>query len=191
MTGNIRILLVGSTGMLGNSILEALEIKSIQVRVLLRSGKSDVEEAFKKKGIEVANGDVLDPATLTEAVKDVQVVISALHNDPSVFVPGHKNLIAASEKAGVKRFIPSGFSVDYFKIDSDENFNLAMRRELIPLFDGLKLRPIHVLIGAFIDTMMDPNAPFIDWKSNSLPYFGNGNQKCDFSSVRDTGRYVA
>lgn len=186
-----KILVVGATGMLGSSIVEALLAQGTKVRALLRPGKAEVEESLKKAGLEVTHGDVLQPETLGSAMEGIQVVVSALHNDPDTFVIGHRNLIEAAEKAGVERFIPSDFAVDFFKIEAEENFNLAMRKQVAPLFETTRLRPIHILIGAFLDTMLDRRAPFIDWERKILPYYGDGNQLCDFTSVRDTGRYVA
>ena len=192
MQSKRTVLLVGATGMLGSSILEALLAKGgFNVRTLLRPGKPEVVSKLQARGVETFEGDAMQPATLPGAMQGVDVVVSALHNDPRIFVPGHENLIAAAEAAGVERFVPSGFSVDYFKIEEDENFNLAMRKQVVPLFEGKRMRPIHVLNGAFLDTMLDPRAPFLDWTDRVLPYFGDGEQACDFTSVADTGRYVA
>lgn len=186
-----RVLLVGATGMLGTAIAQAILARpELRLRVLMRPGKPQAAAALHAQGAEVAEGDALDPSTLPPAMRDVDVVVSTLHNDPKVFVPGHRHLIDAAERADVHRLVPSDFSVDYFKIDAAENFNLALRKEVAPLFDGRRLRPIHVLIGAFIDTMLDPRAPFIDWVNGVLPYYGDGTQPCDFTSVADTARYV-
>jgi nucleoside-diphosphate-sugar epimerase len=87
--------------------------------------------------------------------------------------------------------VPSDFSIDFFRLREDENFNLEMRLRVAPLFEGRRVRPIHVLNGAFTDTVLDPQAPFIEWDRHVLPYFGDGRQPCDFTSVADTGRYVA
>jgi len=187
-----RVLFVGATGMLGSAIAEAiLERSDLALRVLIRPEKRAGGEAFYARGAEVVEGDALLPDTLSSAMAGIHVVVCTLPNDPTTFVVGHKNLIEAAEQAGVRRFIPSDFSVDYFKIDASENFNLAMRKQVAPLFANRRVRPIHVLIGAFMDTMLDPRAPFIDWKNGVLPFFGDGVQPCDFTSVADAARYVA
>ncbi len=187
-----RVLLVGASGMLGGAITKAvLERADLTLRVLMRSGKPEAAAVLRAAGVEIAEGDVMDPSSLAGAVEGIDVVVSALPNDPNVFVDGHRNLVEAADRAGVERLVPSDFSVDFFKIDPSENFNLAMRKQIVPLFAGRRLRPIHVLIGAFMDTMLDPRAPFIDWQNGVLPYFGNGAQPCDFTCVADAARYVA
>lgn len=187
-----RVLLVGASGMLGGAIADAiLERPSLTLRVLVRRGRSESVSVLGTRGAEIVQGDAADAATLPEAMVGTDVVVCGLPNDPQVFVSGHRNLLTAAENAGVSRFIPSDFAVDFFKINADENDNLAMRKQVAPLFDKSKVRPIHILIGAFMDTMLDPRAPFIDWATNTLPYFGDGQQACDFTSVRDAARYVA
>ena len=56
---------------------------------------------------------------------------------------------------------------------------------------GRRVRATHVLIGAFIDTVLDPAIPFIDRDSGRWSYWGDPGQSCDFTSVADTGRYGA
>ncbi len=187
-----RVLLVGATGMLGGEIADAILSRSdLVLRALVRPGKAEAAAALRGRGAEIAEGDVADAASLAPAMAGVDVIVCALPNDPRVFVPGHRNLLDAAERAGVSRMIPSDFSVDFFNIGPDENDNLAMRKEVVPLFAGRSVRPSHILIGAFMDTMLDPRAPFIDWATGTLPYFGDGQQACDFTSVRDAARYVA
>jgi nucleoside-diphosphate-sugar epimerase len=50
--------------------------------------------------------------TLLRACAEVDVIVSAVGNN-EVTVPGQKNLIDAAKQQGVKRFIPSDYSVDY------------------------------------------------------------------------------
>ena len=157
----------------------------------MRPGDPDAAAALRARGVEIAEGDVMTPSSLSAAVEGVDVVVSALGNDPHIFVPGHQNLIDAAGRAGVSRFVPSDFSFDFFKLEAQENFNYAMRKQVAPLFDGRRVRPLHILIGAFMDTLLGPRASSIDWKNNVLPYFGDGAHPGDFTSVADTARYVA
>jgi hypothetical protein len=154
---NHRVLLVGATGMLGRAIVKAiLERPDIILRVLMRPGKPEADTGLRARGVEIAEGDVLNPSSLPAAMEGIDVVVSALHNDPKVFLAGHENLVETAERSGVGRLVPSDFSVDFLKIEADENFNLAMRNQVAGLFDGRRLRPVHVLSGAFMDTMLDP-----------------------------------
>ncbi|MBY0547371.1 MAG: NmrA family NAD(P)-binding protein [Candidatus Obscuribacterales bacterium] len=186
------VLVVGATGMLGSEIVKALLAEgNHNIRALVRNPEREFERYLRSKGVELVAGDAMDPATLPSHLVGVDVVVSAIGNDPATFVKIHSNLIEAATKAGVPRVIPSDFSVDFFKIDESENFNLAMRKAVANLFEGQNVRPIHVLNGAFMDTLLDRNVPFIDWERKVVPFFGDAGQKCDFTSVADTAKFVA
>lgn len=72
----------------------------------------------------------MKPDTLLPICEGVDVIVSAVGNN-NVTVPGQKNAIDAAKKQGVKRFIPSDYSVDYRKLDYGDNDNLDMRKEVL------------------------------------------------------------
>ena len=96
-----RVLLVGATGMLGSAIVEAVLGRSeLRLRALMRPREPDAAAALRARGVEIAEGDVMTPSSLPAAVEGIDVVVSALGNDPHMFVPGHQNLVEAAERAG-------------------------------------------------------------------------------------------
>lgn len=136
MSTNLTVLVAGSTGMLGSKIVSALLKKgNIDVRAMVRSSNdSNAEnrqkiEAMKAKGAAIVEGDLMQPETLLPLCKGVDVVVSAVGNN-EVTVPGQKHLIDAAKQQGVKRFIPSDYSVDYRKLDYGDNDNLDKRKEV-------------------------------------------------------------
>lgn len=175
--------------MVGSAVIEACLRSGLSVRALVRPGKPEEEEKLKKRGIEVAIGDVLKAQTLPAAMKEVQVVISCLGNDPKLYIRGHNNLISAADAGEVERVIPSDFSVDFFKLKKGENVNLDMRIKVRSMFAGARVRPIHIMNGAFMDTTLDPQAGFIT--DDVMEYYGDGMQRCDYTAVADVAKYVA
>ena len=134
MADRLTVLVIGSTGMLGTKIVKALLDKGeAEVRAMIRPDSYDKHsediDAMKAKGAIVVEGDLMKPDTLLSACEGVDVVVSAVGNN-QVTVPGQKNVIDAAKKQGVKRFIPSDFSVDYRKLDRGDNDNLDMRKEV-------------------------------------------------------------
>ena len=68
------LLVCGSTGELGARIAERLAQRGIPLRALLRPG-SDASR-LEALGIEIARGDLRDPASLREAAAGVDTVIT-------------------------------------------------------------------------------------------------------------------
>ena len=100
-------LVVGSTGLLGGMIARSLIEKGKPVRVLARSGSTDIP------GAEPVLADLKDRASLDKACRGVKTVITTANsaqrggddNVASVDVQGNVNLIDAAKAAGVGHFI--------------------------------------------------------------------------------------
>jgi uncharacterized protein YbjT (DUF2867 family) len=98
-----------------------LDKGTVEVKAMVRSSNDSREEnrqkidEMKAKGAAIVEGGLMKPETLLRACAEVDVIVSAVGNN-EVTVPGQKNLIDAAKQQGVKRFIPSDYSVDYSKL---------------------------------------------------------------------------
>ncbi|WP_292875320.1 aromatic alcohol reductase [Nostoc sp. NMS1] len=187
--------MVGSTGMLGSKIVAALVDKgTVYIRAMVRSiNDSSAEnrqkiEAMKAKGVTIVEGDLMKPETLLSVCDGVDVVVSAVGNN-DVTVPGQKNLIDAAKQQGVKRFIPSDYSVDYRKLDYGDNDNLDKRKEVFEYLQQSGLEYTLVLNGAFMDSIA--YMPLLDLEHQIFQYWGDGETPMDFTTTDDTAKYVA
>ena len=197
MTTNLTVLVVGSTGMLGFKIVSALLAKgNFAVRAMVHSNSdSDAEnqqkiEAMKAKGAAIVEGNLMQPATLLLVCEGVDVIVSAVGNN-DVTVPGQKNLIDAAKQQGVKRFIPSDYSVDYRKLDYGDNDNLDKRKEVFEYLQQSGLEYTLILNGAFMDNVGTPYMPQFDLEHQTFRYWGDGETPLDFTTTDDTAKYVA
>ncbi|MEH2414603.1 aromatic alcohol reductase [Nostoc sp.] len=195
MTTKLLVLVAGATGMLGTKIVSALLDKgNIDVRAMVRSiNDSSAEnrqkiEAMKAKGAAIAEGDLMKPETLLSVCDGVDVVVSAIGNN-EVTVPGQKNLIDAAKQQGVKRFIPSDYSVDYRKLDYGDNDNLDKRKEVFDYLQQSGLEYTLVLNGAFMDIIA--YMPLFDLEHQTFQYWGDGETPLDLTTTDDTAKYVA
>ncbi|MEH2039702.1 MAG: aromatic alcohol reductase [Nostoc sp.] len=195
MTTKLTVLVAGATGMLGFKIVSALLDKgNLDVRAMVRSiNNSNPEnlkklDAMKAKGATIVEGDVMQPETLLPACAGVDVVVSAIGNN-DVTVPGQKNLIDAAKQQGVKRFIPSDYSVDYRKLDYGDNDNLDMRKKVFEYLQQSSLEYTLVLNGAFMDIIT--YMPLFDLEHQTFQYWGDGETLLDFTTTDDTAKYVA
>lgn len=191
------VLVVGSTGMLGTKIISALLDKgTTEVKAMVRSiNDSDEEnqkkiEAMKAQGATIVEGDLMKPETLLAICQGVDVVISSVGNN-EVTVPGQKNLIDAAKQQGVKRFIPSDYSVDYRKLDYGDNDNLDKRKEVFEYLQQSGLEYTLILNGAFMDNVGTPYMPQFDFDNGNFQYWGDGETPLDFTTTDDTAKYVA
>lgn len=197
MTTKPTILVIGSTGMLGTKIVSALLDKGeVEVKAMVRPNSYDKEDnrqdidAMKAKGAIIVEGDLMKPDTLLPICSRVDVVVSAVGNN-KVTVPGQKNAIDAAKKQGVKRFIPSDYSVDYRKLDYGDNDNLDMRKEVFEYLQQSGLEYTLILNGAFMDIIPTPYMPQLDLDNGIFKYWGDGEISIDMTSTDDTAKYVA
>lgn len=132
----------------------------------------------------------MKPETLLPICAGVDVVVSAVGNNEAT-VPGQKNLIDAAKLQGVKRFIPSDYSVDYRKLDYGDNDNLDKRKEVLSYLQLMGLEYTLILNGAFMDNVGTPYMPQFDLGNGVFEYWGDGETPLDFTTTDDTAKYVA
>ncbi|MGM1059758.1 SDR family oxidoreductase [Saccharothrix sp. Mg75] len=108
----MRCLVTGATGYLGGRLVPRLLAEGYDVRCLVRSPEKlrDVPWADR---VEVVKGDVLDPASLDDAMRDVDVVHYLVHSlSVADFADADRraaeNTARAAEDAGVQRIVYLG-----------------------------------------------------------------------------------
>ncbi len=195
MADKTTVLVIGSTGMLGTKIVNALlEKGEAEVKAMVRPNSYDKHrediDKMKAKGAIIVEGDLMKPDTLLPICEGVDVVVSAVGNN-QVTVPGQKNAIDAAKKQGVKRFIPSDFSVDYRKLDYGDNDNLDMRKQVFEHLTASGLEYTLILNGAFMDIIPTPYMPQFDLENGIFKYWGDGKTPVDMTTTEDTAKYVA
>ncbi|MED6220071.1 hypothetical protein PIB30_041458 [Stylosanthes scabra] len=119
--GKSKVLVVGGTGYIGRRIVRASLAEGHETYVLQRAElalqieKLQMLLSFKREGAHLIEASFSDHQSLVDAVKKVDVVISAISG---VHIRSHSiglqlNLIKAIKEAGnVKRFLPSEFGLD-------------------------------------------------------------------------------
>jgi len=89
------VLIAGISGMMGTKIASAILEKGVMsVRGLVRSTSSNNKKQqfahLKANGVELVEGDLFDPSSLTKACEGVEVIVSAVKGNVSKkneFVP--------------------------------------------------------------------------------------------------------
>jgi uncharacterized protein YbjT (DUF2867 family) len=192
------VLLAGATGMLGARIAHhLLEAEDVALRLLVRPAaladpaKRSGLDPLVERGAELVEGDVTDPASLLRATDGVDVVVSALQGGREVVVDGQIALARAAAKSGVRRILPSDFALDLFKASPGELLPFDLRREADEAIASLGMERVHVLNGAFLDTLATGGGIVdFDDEAGIATFWGTGEERFDATTVDDTARYT-
>lgn len=104
-----RVLITGATGFIGQHLINQLLVNGARVRILTR-GTHSLPASWINQ-VEVIEGDLSNPSTLSRAVADTSVVyhLAGEIRDPTrmhtVNVEGTRNLLAACEKTSVRHIV--------------------------------------------------------------------------------------
>jgi len=111
MTNQDRIVLVaGATGRQGGAVVRHMLPKGWRLRALTRNPKSYAARQLAEKGVELAEGDMDDPASLERAARGVYGIYSVQDFwtvGARREVQQGKNLVDVAKKAGVEHFVYS------------------------------------------------------------------------------------
>jgi nucleoside-diphosphate-sugar epimerase len=185
------IVVAGAAGNLGGRITSALLERGASVTALVRHGTArDKIERLKEIGAAIASVDLSNDSEVTPACSGASCVVSALQGLRGVIVETQTLLLGAAIKAGVPRFIPSDYSIDFTKFPPGENRNLDLRRDFHQRLDKASISATTIFNGAFAD-MLTGQMPLILFKLRRVLYWGNADQRMDFTTIDDTAAFTA
>ena len=131
----MELIIFGSTGSIGRQLVkQALE----QGHMVAAFARDPMRVDIKHANLRVAQGDVMDPASLERAIQGQEAVLCSLGagRKGRVRSEGTRNIISAMEKVGVRRFIcQSTLGAG----DSRGNLNVFWKYIMF----GLLLRPMY------------------------------------------------
>ena len=147
------IVVAGATGNLGGRIVRALAARGATVRALTRREASqDQRAALQAAGAEAVPVDFEDVAALTAALRGAECLVSAVSGLADVIV-GLQTRLLDAVAAGVPRFIPSDFSLDFTHLALGSNRNFDLRRDFRTRLDQAPIRATSIFNGAFADML--------------------------------------
>jgi nucleoside-diphosphate-sugar epimerase len=185
------VLVAGATGNLGGKIINALLNKGAEVHAVVRS-RSDIEKVNKleKPGVKVFKVNIWNVEEVSIACLGASCVVSALAGLRDVIIDAQKVLLDSAIAAGVPRFIPSDYSLDFTKFSNGENRNLDLRREFHEYLDKTSISATTIFNGAFAD-LLTGQMPIILFKPKLVLYWGTADHRWDFTTMDDTAAYTA
>ncbi len=185
------IVVAGATGNLGGRITKALLRRGASVTALVRHGTArDKLERLKESGATVASVDLSSISEVASACSGASCVVSALAGLRDVIVEKQTALLDAAVQAGVPRFFPSDYSIDFTRFPPGENRNLDLRREFHERLDMAPISATTIFTGAFAE-MLAGQMPLILFTLKRVLYWGDADQRMDFTTMDDTAAFTA
>jgi NADH dehydrogenase len=193
----MTVLVTGGTGFVGPHVVHALRARELPVRALVR----DPHRASRLAawGVELAQGDVTEPASLRTAMQGVEAVVhlvAIIKGSPAdferVMEQGTRNVVAAAKEAGVRRFVlASALGLDERSRDAVRYYRAKWEMERATKESGLEyviLRPSFVFArsGGVLPTFVRlvRFAPV-------TPIIGPGTQRLQPIWIEDVAAYYA
>jgi len=188
----MNVLLVGVSGRLGSLISRHLvEQPTIRLSVLSFGPSEDktLFDLIQKSGGRIFKGDITKPETLDEPTKGMHTVISAIgSSDPRVFIDGQANLVKASTKNGVSRFVPSDFTINYHEFSKEEldrNPTLSAKRTFSEFLKSTPMKTLRFYQGQMMETFVSLQ------QQNGFGFYGEGTFPIEMTSYDSISRVVA
>jgi NADH dehydrogenase len=193
----MTVLVTGGTGFIGPHVVHAMRARDIPVRALVRDpGRASRLTSW---GAELAIGDVTDAASLKAACEGVDAVVHQVaiikgskQAFESIMEQGTRNVVAAAQEAGVRRFIlASALGLDERSKDAVPYFAAKWQMEKAVRESGLEhviFRPSFVF-GS--DGGVLPTFIRLARYAPVTPIIGPGKQRLQPIWVEDLAEYYA
>ncbi|KAK3428914.1 phenylcoumaran benzylic ether reductase Pyrc5 [Eucalyptus grandis] len=198
MAEKSRVLVIGGTGSIGKFIVEASAKSGRPTFALVREStlsdpaKADIVEGFKSLGVNLVRGDIYDQESLLNAIKQVDVVISAVGQAQT---EDQDRIVAAIKAAGnIKRFLPSEFGNDVDRVHAVEpvKTGFALKAKIRRLVEAEGIPYTYVssnsFAGYYLQTLSQPGATAPP--RDNVVILGDGNAKVVFNKEDDIGTYT-
>jgi hypothetical protein len=141
--------------------------------------------------VEIVEADLHSRPDVVKACSGASCVVSSLLGLEAIMIDAQGAPLDAAVEAGVPRFIPSDYAMDFTKIAPGLNRNFDLHRTFRERLLRAPIRSTAVLNGAFMN-LLTGEAPLVLFKINRVLYWGeNPDQKLDFTTMDDTAAYTA
>ena len=189
------IVVAGATGALGRRIVRELRKRGADVTALVRPGTAaERTEPLRGFGAAVSEVDLDDLDAVAAACAGASCVVSALNGLQETILGQQATLLDAAVRAGVPRFIPSDYSLDFTRLPSGSNRNFDLRRAFHERLEKSPIAATSIYNGAFAD-MLTGQMPLILFPLKRVLYFGDARTSpdlpLDFTTMDDTAAFTA
>ncbi len=185
------VVVAGGTGNLGMRLVKSLLRRRALVKTLVKRGTDNNKiQSLINLGAEVIEINFDNAQELQQSCANATCVVSTLQGLEDVIVGLQSKLLQAAINAGVPRFIPSDFSLDFTKIPSDRNRNFDLRRNFHKILDKSPITATSIFNSGFTE-LLTGVAPIILYKFKRILYWDNPDQILEFTTMDNTAEFTA
>jgi nucleoside-diphosphate-sugar epimerase len=186
----LPIVVAGATGDLGSRVVQALAARGAHVIALVRPGTEQARlTGLRNNSTTIAPVSLDDAQALRRAIAGSACVVSTLNGLDEVIIEQQGRLLEATVAAGVPRFIPSDYSLDYTRTRPGHNRNLDLRRRFASQLDKAGIAITSILNGGFLE-LLEGDAPIVI-PGRRVLHFGDAQQSLDFTAKDDVAAFTA
>ena len=192
----MKTLVIGATGLVGHDVCKRLRESGTAVRALIRTTADAQKRAeLERLGVELAEGDLKDPASLARACAGVQAVISTASSTltrqsgdsiETVDRRGQLALVDAARAAGVEHFVFVSFrdqpAIRYPLTEAKREVEAALQQS------GMAYTIIQA--SYFMEVWLTPALGF-DAANGKVRIYGDGDQPISWISYKDVAHAAA
>lgn len=184
--------IAGITGKFAQCLAKKLQAyPNVTIKGFCRSLHKLPQAILGRYNIEVIQGEFDDEAAVEQFVRGTDIVICCYFGGPDVMDRGQKMLVDACAKEGVLRYLPSDFAVDYTKIPAGELFPKESAKIIKNYLVERKVAGVHVLVGSMMETFWSGYFQVFDAKTQTISYWGTGDEKWDLTTYETVAAYTA
>ncbi|KAI8899087.1 hypothetical protein BC833DRAFT_587110 [Globomyces pollinis-pini] len=185
------VLIVGGTGGVGKYIVAALLQDPFFTNVGITTRKAKMNEkkesllkSYEEQGVHVYILDYEDEASLTSVLKEYTTVVSFTDGDAFGF-----NLIDLAGQAGVQRFVPNVWGVDY--VVNNHLPWLAPREKIRERVVSSGMEYTEFIVGFFLENISVGGAVWngINLQEGKATFYGDDDAPISWTHRRDAVKY--
>ena len=159
---------------------------------LVRVGADPAKLAkVQQANVKVVEVDLADEEAVARAIKGSVCVVSCIVGLRDVIVDTQSSLLRGSIAAGVPRFIPSDFSIDFTRLPPGSNRNLDDRRDFHAVLQQSNVQWTSILPGVFSSVLFMPQSPLLQPKARQVPYVESPDQVVDITDMDNAADFTA
>ncbi|KAF2168629.1 hypothetical protein M409DRAFT_21374 [Zasmidium cellare ATCC 36951] len=144
--------------------------------------------------VTIHEADATNFENLRKALKGATTFVCCYLGEDSLMVEGQKLLIDACITEQVPRYFASDYSFDFRNLKRDKlphkDCQIDIYEHLQQLGKHGKIKPVHILNGAFAEAFVSAYMGIIDPESKSLHYWGSGEEVWEVTTVENMAEFT-